>query len=307
MKMEEVKERFAKIEEKLKEAECLQTNESENTSQMKSIKMKAAGELFELKEYFHKLAGKCDEDRFHDVFVDFVMSIPNGYDSRKGKLEHYVNTIWARRKNDIFAHGGRKNDVLSAGHSESDDEKEDNKSITRISLESEWIEEATTGDISSEQERKVELEDTTNSILLEVAVAIGKMFEHYTKQNNPIREKYFRLIYTDRMTRIVKEGDLTSEQVRHERQIMNSCNLQFLDFYMREICRSITAVNLSELKKGCEIGDMETNEKILELPLQERVYKEYFRQFENKDVSSSLLSQNKANFDKMLHTLEILN
>ena len=76
---------------------------------------------------------------------------------------------------------------------------------------------------------------------------------------------------------------------------------------MKEVCRNVTVINLSELKKGYEIGDMETNENRLSLPLQERVYKEYFKRFEPKETSSALLSQNKANFEKMLKTLEVFN
>lgn len=289
----EVKQRFCKIEGWLRQLREVEATEG-NTAQIKNLRDKSLIEFFKLENFFSSKLNNYDERRFSDIFLNefykFIEYIIKSYDGN-GPLENFVNYTWAKRKMRVYEY------MKKEAYVSLDEQISDEAEVSRYEI---------IKDESEAPEEKVIVNDMANIALLQMATAINAMFAHsgVGKKNNPTREKYFRLIYTEKMTHIVKTAELFSEEVKHEKQVMNTCNLEFLDFYMKEICRTISNVNQVPLKMRNEIGIEKKGEEEIDFPFPDKLYQIFFKQYEEKDVSASILSQNRTKFKGITDSLK---
>ena len=95
------------------------------------------------------------------------------------------------------------------------------------------------------------------------------------RANNPDRIRYYRMFFTDEATDVIAKGGGEFFR-RHERDLFRAMYLAFLDFFMAEPCRTVSAVERAHLRL---YGEMVPGRPMTEpnQPLPIDVYTQYLR------------------------------
>lgn len=297
------KKKFRELETILEEAKELEDNNpTENRALIETKRKQVIVELYDMEKYFYRKLGQnqIDQDRFGEVFVDFIMNVPRLYktkneDGSKNSLENYINHAWEFRKNDVYEGNSteKKHSEITKSWDELTDTGKDggNKSI-EVS-------------IATNLKSDYEVKDMAVYCVSEILLSIGKLFEHgYGKKNNPVREKYYKLFATEMITNTIKEFLLTDQDISYENKISDGINEDFMDFFTRQICRSVQEICDCELKSYAQIGTHEKEDKEITYPFEAMVYMCYLEQKEGKKPSPEMISQNKKYYREITDTIK---
>lgn len=291
----ENKVKFLEIECLLVEAAELEEHNGEkNRARIESLRENAITKLFTMNKYFFvKLGSKyIDEDRFYNVFTDFIFSIPRLYkirdkDGKKNSLENYVNRAWSFRKKDIYQ--GNATEKKHADVTKSLEQMEENSSSIEVQVF---------------MESDFELKQFSASCISEILLSIAKLFEHgYGKKNNRVREKYYKLFVTEMVTRVIKEMGMEEDDISYKNKIKDGINENFMDFFMSKVCRNIKEIRDTNLTTYKQIGEPKKEGEI-EYPFEACVYMNYLQKIEGKKSSPEIISQNKKYYGEILECIK---
>ena len=197
----------------------------------------------------------CDTfDKFWDVFYTALKK----FDAEKGKFTHYLNTVLSMRKNDQY-------------------KKETVKKNTEVSWDDFNSSEQGDDENSSGEDRAmfkvVPLDSTTENVVMEdslielTALVLNFSERHTGRANNEDRKRWYRIFYTEDMTMAFKSCSFSCIY-KHERDVFSSMHLDYLDYYMGKVCRTISQLSRTPLKTfGEVIPNYNKEDKALQLPL----------------------------------------
>lgn len=209
---------------------------------------------------FGDTCSTAEEVAFGNTDMDMIGHVITVYDPEKGPLENYVNFVWTRRRN--FTREGI--DIGSINMTAGEDD--DTEIIEIIESSSEEGRPGGLGPIDDAFEHLIGIMNAINQMCLNKS----------SKKNNNLR-----LIFTDIMTDICKNGidDMDIPCIlSQQKSILSGMDMEFLDFYMSALCRSLIAIHNTDLKKWEDIprGDEVIRKEHLiespELPLSNKVY-----------------------------------
>jgi hypothetical protein len=107
------------------------------------------------------------------------------------------------------------------------------------------------------------------------------------------------MFFTDHITEYCKNFEITRSIKDREKSIFSGMELNFLDFYMRAICRTFKAIQRVPLKSMKEITGKGTDEEI-KIPLQDKIYLVYLGL-----SSAGGITQKKKQYRDFCENLEI--
>ena len=115
------------------------------------------------------------------------------------------------------------------------------------------------------------------------------------RANNPTRQNYFRMFFTDGLTGFVQSTD-TRPYLRHERDMFRAMKLEFLDFYMAQRCRTLPALRTGALRPYGQLVEGRGEEEC-RLPLPGDVYLSYLERNEGVKAGNAALSQQRKAYE----------
>ena len=227
-------------------------------------------------------------DAFVTTFVNFFQT---KYDPQKGDASHYFNLTMSRRKHDDENKKPRESSL------EVDAEEgkgEENPALVQTKVE-DW-------ENGSSVEAGVDVDDTLIS-LLSLMLTLPERLEG--RANNPKKITYYRMFFTDGVVAAIHGMPKRSElgrYTRHERDLFRAFQIQFLDFFMQERCRTIADVADCEVKRYGELVPGAPMEHPGH-PLPNDVYREYLNRYEGYDIAADAsVSNQRAEYKRFLRT-----
>lgn len=219
-------------------------------------------------------------DRFLDTFVGFFRE---RYDPAQ-KASHYFNMVSSRRKYETDAADDRELSV--------DAETEDGYSSAEAEIDKKTL--AERPDPVSEE---LVFDATAAKLVADILTMREKL---QGRANNPVRELYFRMFFTDGVVDAIHTEHVPERYARHERALFDAFRLGFLDFFLSARCRTVAAIDATAVKPYGElVPGRET--KAPGHPLPNDVYRTYLRERENCDVrSDGAVSNQRAAYRKYL-------
>lgn len=225
-------------------------------------------------------------DAFITTFVNFFQT---RYDPQKGDASHYFSRAMSRRKHDD------KNKKPREDGLETDTEEgksTESAALVRAEMEA-W-------ENGGSVEAGVNADDTLIS-LLSLILTLPERLKG--KANNPKKITYYRMFFTDGVVAAVHGVPKRSElgrYVRHERDLFRAFHIHFLDFFMRERCRTIVDVADCEVKRYGELVPGAPMEHPGH-PLPNDVYRQYLNSYEGYDVAADgSVSNQRAEYKQFL-------
>lgn len=106
------------------------------------------------------------------------------------------------------------------------------------------------------------------------------------KANNPQRLSYFKMFFTDSVVDVLHSVDINTAFSAHERDLFRAMHLGFLDFFMLNVCRTVTQIMGCPLKLYAELVDG-APKKEPDHPLPNDIYLTYLRTVEGKEVKTA--------------------
>ena len=210
-------------------------------------------------------------DAFVTTFVNFFQT---KYDPQKGEASHYFSYTMSRRKHDDENKKPRESGLET--------NTEDGKTMENAELVKAEVEEWENG---SSVEAGIDADDTLVS-LLSLILTLPERLEG--RANNPKKITYYRMFFTDGVVAAVHGMPKRSElgrYIRHERDLFRAFQIRFLDFFMRERCRTIVDVADCEVKRYGELVDGAPMEHPGH-PLPNDVYRNYLNSCEGYDIAA---------------------
>lgn len=227
-------------------------------------------------------------DAFVTTFVNFFQT---KYDPQKGDASHYFSYTMSRRKHDDENKKPRETGLETQGE---DGKITENASLARMSA-GEW---KSGGSV----EAGVDADDTLVS-LLSLILTLPERLEG--RANNPKKITYYRMFFTDGVVAAVHGMPKRSElwrYTRHERDLFRAFQIRFLDFFMRESCRTVVDISDCEVKR---YGDLVAGAPMEHPghPLPNDVYRSYLNSREGYDIAADAsVSNQRAEYKRFLRT-----
>lgn len=149
--------------------------------------------------------------------------------------------------------------------------------------------------IADERPLSAEYDVEYNERVAELIVLILLLPKKLNKrENNLERLTYFRMFFTDGIVDAIHKLGVTEGYIKHERDLFEAMKVSFLDFFMRDICRTTDEIFHSQLKLH---GEMVEGQLMKEPghPLPQNVYRAYLKINCKKTVGNqSISNQRKA-------------
>lgn len=185
---------------------------------------------------------------------------------------------------------------------------------------------ARSGDKNFPEEKEEAVQMSTEFNFYEILIDMSKFLttmylhgyrEEKTKDNKKSigqnETQYYRMIFTETVSLIALEGNSNHLVcVSHEREIFDTMEVDFLDFYTSKNCRTIYEIIFSPLKEYREIGIEKEGRIHLSSEhggLEAKVYHRYFNHIGRKIAENSvnsLLSRYRGKYYKILKELKEL-
>lgn len=144
------------------------------------------------------------------------------------------------------------------------------------------------------------IDNEVESVVIELVSIILNMNDRlYGKQNNEKRKNYIKIFFTDYMSSYLKSKDTVDVYIKHERDVINSILLDFLNFFTIQNCETVKQIQMSDVKKYGDIV-LGRDMKPVKQPLPNDVLIQYFEQMKNLSVSSAAISQQKGFFHEFM-------
>lgn len=123
------------------------------------------------------------------------------------------------------------------------------------------------------------------------------------RQNNENRQEYFRLFSTEKITGTIRFSADNSFMRKRERDFLSALKMEFLDYYMADICRSMDKIQMCPMKKHCEVEEDSPDETEIQIPFSNKLYITYFQRKQNRKVGDSAISMQKKSFRDLIREL----
>ncbi len=225
-----------------------------------------------------------------DKILDMIVYTINKYDPSKGKLSHFMSMVERYRKIDSYneTHSSKNGYISKELSYDQEIENDEGDNIPMV-------------DTFASDERVEDIVvsgDNTASMVEELFTLVYGVMSGMKKHETP-RCRWFRIFYTENITDLLNKYSEQCQdvEVRHERDVMRTLNIDYLDFYMSEPCECIDDIKNFGLKLYDDILD-EVDEKrkgkMIEMPLGKNpiVSLTYL----NKTYGKKELASNRSNF-----------
>ncbi len=250
----------------------------------------------ELETEIFKLIYKLYSYKYNpDDMADFFIKFWYKYDPSIAKLSYYIKYFMDKNKNKIIGkdegwHTQNKKKTrdgsLDAPLANSQVEDKDNTLKETID------------DPKSED---IYYEISKDETVVQIMSLFSSIEEHLNgKSNNKKSILYKKMFYTETISDLCQKNIL-NENYSHERELIESLKLDFLDYYMVQKCRLIIELQNSELKRLSEISeeDLNDNNEAM-IPLKQGVIKTYLKKYENMIVSDPNISDQRKKYKQFL-------
>ena len=226
-------------------------------------------------------------DYIKDKFEWFIKN----YQPEKGLFTHYVRATLKHRKERIRDSYEKHNPEMFSG-----DRLQ--HTVNRNADENLTLEDNLPNKKAVSAEKTV-LGDMAASDLMGKIIYLVTHLEG--RANNPERRNWFRLFFTEDITRFVQvEGLIFSK----EREIFETIKQPYLDFYMSDICRTQKKIQITPLKMYGEIVPGQDCSKEPPLPLPGDVSLTYLKQCEGKKAGVGARGNQKVFYEQTLEKLK---
>lgn len=278
-----------------------------------SLALKIYGEAY----FAHHVSSELKRLTYVDpssVITEFYIRDFNRFDPEKGSLYSYMNWMLPKRYFDVVCvdDGGEvktikdektktKKRVLIPNRSiyDKSGDEEDAPLLIDTDIVLRWA------TVSTELHEVPEDDDQSNYALYYhlLAVMLNLPERLHGRANNPTRLNYFRMFYTDDMTMLLRgERDERLQPYQFkERELFAAAHLLFLDFYSRDIYRSIPEVAFGHFKLYSELVNGRPNEEPKKVF--DDIYLSYFEREEKHSIVPGALSNQRAAYKKFMAEL----
>lgn len=275
----------------------IEKRKEDNETLIKSLRLELWSDLFELytqrnHPFWFRQFRKSDkeyltESLMFDVVNDSIIGTldKNNFEPEKDILfTTYFEIVMQNQLKGRYLK--YKNEKKRCSSTLFNDEEDDENQKSKKQYKDETALEA-----MEELENREEAECKVYERFLDMAQNIIRFNEIYTgKKKNPTREEYFRMFFTELVT-FASKSDFLEVLKKRERDIWEALNILFLDYFMLEICRTFSEIQKSKLKSYSQVGIKQESEKETKMPFPNDVYRGYFLNLKNKQVTDSNVSQ----------------
>ena len=265
-------------------------------------------EIFELIFQIYKKAKKIDD------LSTFFLKYWNKFETSEMTLSEYVNSRlnYSKKLDDFKDAGGHTKKVeadakLDYGEVIST-EKNGKKTITvyDVSLNLPVINNSgdkdgmelmdTKSDNSDYYNDFFERENFNETVLHAINIMLDIESHLSGKSKNEKSILYKKMFHTEAVSSLCHNGVIT-EDYPHERELIETLKLTFLDYYTLKECRVIKEIQQSPLKRLFEISEEDPEDKSeAKLPLKQGVIKTYLKKHEGMEVSDGAISQQRKKY-----------
>lgn len=228
----------------------------------------------------HKLYGheprKSSEEKkeFYneDTFTKALKETLRKYDPSCGKFSHYFSKIFSRRKIDDYRAERASAEAISLETPLSPSGAEESLALGD-----------TIPDAKSEEQQETRMR--MDGLFVELT-SLALNFAHRTgKANNAQHRMWWKMFYTEDMTYVLKQY---IPRYLHERDIFEAMDLEYLDYYMEDKCRTGSKVMCTPLKPYREV--VPNKEGRIPLPVPVDVSLAYLKDCHKIDVGQAARS-----------------
>lgn len=273
--MQETSSGMEQIREKFIQAESALSYPCKNDFEKREMRDTAWLRLYENEKYYYNVFKKRmweininpDEGEFADCFFYAINSTLNHFNPENGRLENFFNRQWSFRLKDKVKEIRKRCEIESLDNI--DNSKKEEKGGTKKGKEKDKED----TEIFNET-MDIESENKIAGILVELLNAITHLNEH--KSGKTAKKTYFKMFFTDFITEYCKSFEIGREMKSRERSIFAGMHIDFMDFYMKEQCRTFYRIQSVPLKSMKEIKGKGSGEEI-KLPLPNQIYILYLK------------------------------
>lgn len=144
----------------------------------------------------------------------------------------------------------------------------------------------------------VEEEETLYGMLENFSNVILKFLAHTNKKNNITRKTYYRVFYSDRLIKILKDSYIDKKII--PQNILDAFLFTFSDFVLSGKCRTVDEIENTPAKTYDVILEKGKKESI-QFPVSGKVIIAYFDQVEQKKINDASISQYRKDFNELLN------
>lgn len=120
------------------------------------------------------------------------------------------------------------------------------------------------------------------------------------RANNPERHSYFRMFFTDGISGFLRSGEAPAALLRREADLFRAVNLSFLDYFLVQQCRTVAAVQSSDLKPYGALAEGRPMDCPPAQPLPGDVYASYLKRVEGVQAGASAVSNQRKEYKKFM-------
>lgn len=157
-------------------------------------------------------------------------------------------------------------------------------------------------DSCENMEENVLANQSINILFSIINYNIIHFLEHKGKAFNSTRLMYIKMFYTETIIHFFKKSPYPFNDVNSQ-QIFSAIDINLLDMVMKSLCREVSDITYSSLKKYYEIlEDISEDKKSLEIevPFINKIFIKYVELATGNTVSDSSISQQKGNYKEVM-------
>ena len=210
-----------------------------------SLFEKNKGDIPGLKVDKRETGDRIDFERYYDMVYDRIESAMKNYDPAKGSFSHRL--LFALKKGEA--------DVIDAQSQEL--QKVIHKDGKEIVIRKESLNSPVDDDEGDETSMEEFIGDDSlsgfddfNSSTDDIIASIILFLKERRGKDRESRSRWFSIFFTEGMTVYAKDAPVC----RKEREIIQAMLLEYLDFYMSAVCRTLMEIGLCPLKTYEELG-----------------------------------------------------
>lgn len=240
-----------------------------------SRKLSLQGEIFEL--VFDLFPNPKQRDEIAAVFLGDW----KGFDPAKGSAYGFFSSRLSLRAKDTYEDKKKYQDRIVSDTVQTDD-GEDISLLANLPAGA-----------RSDPEDALQLDATACELLIGILDLPQRL---RGRANNPTRHNYFRMFFTDGIAASFHQNTIPEIYLRRERDLFTAMKEEFLDFFMRDRCRTVETICRSPLKPYGDLVEGRGTEET-KLPLPGDVYVSYLDRMEHTKAGLSAVSQQRTAFE----------
>lgn len=269
-------------------------------------------------QYFYATGDDLNGNVVDDPLADLFLEAIDKYDPEKenASLVHYIARVYPLRVRDEGRRQENEGDKLDSLDEHAIDESHD----ARMADEANDFDDAGYGgnlrggeDLFESGEPDVEEEDLAEeNLYLRLLVELMSFLDHRNLNHDDRSKLHRRMVFTERITYAVKSQPNISgcrAIERHESDTFACMELGFLDTFMSNVTRTVSALYHGEMVNGYADKIRRLSQKMIEYAegrwikppgiawLPNDAYQKYLKEHHGIEVTSSAISQQRKNFD----------